>query len=171
MNKFVLILSMSTLYMINGSLVSASDSGDSFKKTLDGLFGNNRDPHTRQRNKETSNTITNSIFGNKVARTLTDIDRKIIVNSLEKLDQRRSHSWTNRHNNIRYKITIDSLYADNNLLCKTFIVKARINNRYENAPGDGCRVAKGRWRVKGLSVPKQNADTNSNESVNDSNEF
>ncbi len=162
--KISILLILTATFSMNYSLlVQASDSGDSFNKTLDRILGTDSDPRKRNRNKNTSNSLTNALFGNKIARTLTHDDRQVVVAVLERYNKRGRHTWINQNNRISYRMTIDEVYLEKKALCKSFTVTARINKRWENAPGRGCRVAQGRWSVNGLAVPKHKTDTSNND--------
>lgn len=148
--KYLLLL----LFLVSCVCVShAQDSGSSFSESL-GKILKGSDPQSRNRNQSFNKSLTNTLFGNKLARNLDQNDRNSIVQYLESLNLNNRRSWVNKDTGISYKMIVERVFNSGGHPCKSFTVTARIDGKWENAPGEGCRVAAGRWSVRGLSVPQ-----------------
>lgn len=93
--------------------------------------------------------LAGAAIGGSVGRTMDEVDRMKMAQTLEGVRTGVSSTWVNPDTGAQYAVTPTRTYETAGGPCREFTTEAVIGGKREKVYGTACRQADGSWKVQG----------------------
>ena len=93
-------------------------------------------------------TIAGAAIGGNVGRTMDEVDRMRMAQTLETQPTGSSTQWSNPDSGANYTVTPTRTFETNQQPCREFTMDAVIDGQVERVTGTACRTPGGEWKMQ-----------------------
>ncbi|ANB02091.1 RT0821/Lpp0805 family surface protein [Ectothiorhodospira sp. BSL-9] len=90
-------------------------------------------------------TLAGAAIGGSIGRTMDEVDRARLSNTLERQPDNRSTSWQNPNTGHSFQATPTNTFQSGGRDCREYTVIGTIDGSQERITGTACRDSQGRW--------------------------
>lgn len=90
-------------------------------------------------------TIAGAAIGGNIGRTMDEVDRMRMAQTLETQPTGSSNQWRNPDSGANYTVTPTRTFEQNQRPCREYTMDAVIDGRLEQVTGTACRSPSGEW--------------------------
>lgn len=148
MKKTATVLALAAAILAGGcENVKNEDAGVVVGGALGGLLGSQVGGGTGQLAATAAGALAGAYIGSRIGRSMDEVDRMKVQNTLENTPTGHSVAWSNPDSNTRYEVTPTNTYQQEGQPCRDYTTEAWIDGKREVVKGTACRQADGTWRA------------------------
>jgi len=115
---------------------------------LGGLLGAQIGSGTGQLAATAAGAVVGGLVGQQIGRTMDEVDRMRVHNTLENTPTGRTTAWQNPDTGARYEMTpTETFTRGDGTPCREYTTEAWIDGELEVVRGTACRQPDGTWRA------------------------
>lgn len=93
-------------------------------------------------------TLAGAAVGSNIGRTMDEVDRQRLAQTLERQPTGQSTEWRNPDSGADYTVTPERTFETEQRPCREFTVEAVIDGERDRVTGTACRTPNGEWQIQ-----------------------
>ncbi len=149
-HKLLLVVGLGSMVALSGcaNYGQKEQAGMVIGGALGGLLGSQVDRrHHGSTAAIIAGTLVGAAIGGSIGKTMDDVDRMRMAQTLETVRTGVSSSWRNPDTGNQYAVTPVRTYESSSGPCREYTIDAIIGGRREKVYGTACRQPDGSWKT------------------------